>query len=119
MPKMLLSIQGGRVTDYLFAKKPSEYVPFKGTFPLVEEYRVREVYDLIHKHRYLDECPEWFQNVVLKAEQIYLIDTGFTKYLKNKGLIDKFRKMSAADKSTELVQFMNDNCLGLERLKIN
>ena len=119
MSKILLSIQGGRVTEYLFAKKPSELVPFKGEFPLVPEYKVREVYDLIHQHRYLDECPEWFQTVVLKAEQIYLIDTGFTKYLKSRNLLEKFRKMSASDKSTELVKYFNDNSIGLERLKID
>lgn len=107
------------MTDYLFAKKPSSLIPFKGNFPLVEEYREREVYDLIHRHRYLDECPEWFQTVVLQAQEIYFIEKGFKEYLDSCGILKEFPKMSSADKSTWLVRFMDKNCLGLERLKIN
>lgn len=119
MSKMLLSIQGGRVTQYLFSEKPSSYIPFKGNFPLVPEYRTKEVYDIIHSHRYLDECPEWFQTAILHGEQIFLIERGFIQYLTKHGKLEKFDKMSSADKSTELVKFMNDASLGLDRLKIN
>ncbi len=117
--KILLSIQGGRVTRYLFTKKPSDLIPFKGNFPILEDYQMSAFYKEIQKHMYLDECPEWVQKAVLKGEQIYLIDTSFSNYLKKSGLSDKFNSMKAADKATILVNFLDNNSLGLERLNIN
>lgn|SRR5574344_320957 len=118
MDKILLSQQAGKVTAYIFSDKPSTYVPFKGEFPILPEWRETQFYDLTHSHQYLEECPEWMQTAVLRGEKICDIETGFIQYLKQQGIIDKFNKMSAADKSTHLVSFLDKNCLGLDRLKI-
>lgn len=118
MGKILLSIQGGRVTRYLFTKKPSDLIPFKGNFPILEDYQTSAFYEEIQKHMYLDECPEWVQKAVLKGDQIYLIETGFSNYLKKSYLLDKFNSMKAADKATILVNFLDNNSLGIERLNI-
>ena len=119
MSKILLSIQGGRVTRYLFTKKPSELIPFKGNFPILEDYQQSAFYEEIQKHMYLDECPEWVQQAVLKGEQIYLIDTRFSDYLEKANLSNKFNSMKASDKATILVNFLDNNSLGIERLNIN
>ena len=118
MDKPLLSQQAGRVTDYLFVKKPSEYIPFKGEFPILSDWRESQFYEQVHAHMYLEECPEWMQTAVLRAEKIFTIEHGFVTYLSDNNILDKFKKMSAADKSTHLVAFLDKNCLGLDRLKI-
>lgn len=118
MSKKLLSHQAGKATQYIFSKKPSVYVPFKGEFPVVEEWRERDFYDQATSHAYLDECPEWMQKAVIRGEQMYDIDTGFREYLKEEGVYDKFLKMSASEKSDYLVKFLDKNCLGIDRLKI-
>ena len=105
MAKLLLSIQGGRASGYLFEKKPSELIPFKGEFPILEDYQKTSFYKEIQSHMYLDECPEWVQNA-------------FPTYLQEEGLETSFMKMKASEKSTILVKWMNDNSLSLERLKI-
>lgn len=119
MGKILLSIQGGRVTRYLFTKKPSSLIPFKGNFPILEDYQESAFYKEIQDHAYLEECSEWVQDAVLKGDQMYLIETRFTDYLKKANLSDKFSSMKSADKATILVNFLDANSLGLERLKIN
>lgn len=118
MNKPLLSRQAGRVTAYIFKKKPSTLIPFKGDFPVVPEWRMTEFYESVNSHQYLEDCPDWVQTAVLRGEKLYNIDRGFTQYLKDKGILGDFNKMSAADKSTHLVAFLDDNCLGLDRLKI-
>ena len=118
MAKLLLSIQGGRASGYLFEKKPSELIPFKGEFPILEDYQKTSFYKEIQSHMHLDECPEWVQNAVLKGDSIWAMDNGFRTYLQEEGLETSFMKMKASEKSTILVKWMNDNSLSLERLKI-
>lgn len=116
--KEILSKQAGRVLPFISSKRPSEIIPFKGDFPIVQGYQLKEFYTQINSHEYLDECPQWVQDAVLRGEQIAVIHNGFMEYLTGKNMYDEFIKMSAADKSTELVRFMDSACLGLDRLKI-
>lgn len=118
MAKLLLSIQGGRASRYLFEEKPSELIPFKGEFPILEDYQKTSFYKEIQSHMYLDECPEWVQNAVLKGDSIWAMDNGFRIYLQEEGVETSFMKMKASEKSTILVKWMNANSLSLERLKI-
>lgn len=118
MDKPLLSRQAGKATAYIFRKKPSQYVPFKGEFPVVPDWRQTQFYELVHSHEYLEDCPEWMQTAVLRGEKMFNIETGFVDFLKSKDVFEKFHRMSAADKATLLVEFLNKNCLGLDRLKI-
>lgn len=118
MAKLLLSIQGGRASRYLFEKIPSELIPFKGKFPILEEYQKTSFYKEIQSHMYLDECSEWVQDAVLKGYSIWAMDNGFRVYLQQEGLETSFMKMKASEKSTILVKWMNANSLDLKRLKI-
>lgn len=118
MDRPLLSKQAGKVTAYIFSEKPSSLIPFKGEFPVLPEWRQAQFYELVHSHEYLEDCPEWMQTAVLRGEKIFNIENGFIEYLKAEGIFDKFRKMSAADKSTHLVAFLDKNCLGLDRLTV-
>ena len=89
---------------------------------LVPEYakdKVWENNEEIFNHEFLEDCSDWVQKIVLQGQQMYLIETDFKDYLKRNGIFEKFLSMSASDKSTELVRFMNAANLSFERLKIN
>lgn len=112
MPKLLLSIQGGRALHYMFKKVPSDLIPFKGKFPLVEDYRLRDVYKELQQHRYLDECSDWVQKAVINGDNIYLLVEGFENYLKKVGKYDKKDSLSETEKAELLARFMDENCIG-------
>ena len=118
MEKLLLSIQGCRVLPFIFKKQPSNLIPFKGEFPILDDYKEKKVMEQIHAHRYLDECEDWMQKAVLKADRIYLMHSGSEDYLSGIGKLKTFNSLSASDKSTLLIKFMDENCLGLDSLKI-
>ena len=117
--KMLLSVQGGRVTPYLFTDKPSILIPFKGDFPIVSEFLTEEFYDQIQKNRYLDECENWVQEAVKKGEKIYTVDSAFRNYISDNNMsVEDFLKLSSKEKTEMLKKFMDSECLSLERLVI-
>ena len=60
-----------------------------------------------------------FNKPFSRGEQIYLIDTRFSDYLEKANLSNKFNSMKASDKATILVNFLDNNSLGIERLNIN
>lgn len=119
MKKILLSHISAQANIYIRNEKPSEYVPFKGKFPLLESHRNKEYTEEIESKMYLEECSEWVQDIILKGQQIFLIDTSFKKYLIDNGKYKNFSKLSLSEKSDELIRFMGENSLGLNRLKIN
>ena len=119
MGKVLVSIAAAQASPYVRASKPSEYIPFKGEFPLVDVYSSDKYNEEIFNHEFLEDCSDWIQKIVLQGQQMYLIETDFKDYLKRNGIFEKFLSMSASDKSTELVRFMNAANLSFERLKIN
>ena len=119
MGKILVSIAAAQASPYVRDSKPSEYIPFRGEFPLVDAYSSDKYNEEIFNHEFLEDCADWVQKIILKGQQIYLIETDFKDYLKRNGILDKFLSMSASDKSTELVRFMNVANLSLERLNID
>lgn len=116
--KILLSIQGGRSSVYCGKRVPSEYIPFKGKFPIVEDYRLNELYKQIRDHRFLDECDEWVQDAIIKADRIFLMEKYFIEYLEKEGKLDTFHDLSNSEKATLLVRYMDSECLGWDSLRI-
>lgn len=112
------SHQTGTAINRVFCKRPSDLIPFKGEFPIVPEWRVKQFYEVEHAHSRLEDCPEWFQQAVIKGCEIDAIDSGFRDWLEKGVGVENFRKMKASDKSTELVRFLNENGLSLDRLRI-
>jgi hypothetical protein len=102
---------------YVSEKRPSIYVPFKGNFPLLKPYQEEEYGELIATKRYLDELPDWAQDIIGKAEKIKAIDDGFKEYLSSNRLLETFPKMPNSEKADWLVRFLNASCLTLDSLK--
>ena len=120
MGKILVSIFAGKANHYIREKQPSELIPFKGKFPILPEYKSKEYNDAIFNTEYLEDCPDWVQDVVLKGERVYNIIEGFKEYLRNNNIpIEDFKKKNNSDKATELIRFFNANSLTLDSLVIN
>lgn len=117
--KILISQFAGKANLYIFSKKPSEIVPFKGNFPLVENYKITDYNNEILNKEYLEDCSEWVQKVVLAGEKMYNIDKGFREYLNDNNIpIEEFMKKSNSEKANELVRYFNSRFLSLDDLKI-
>ena len=89
----IYSHQTGTAINVVFAKEPSDLIPFKGEFPIVPEWRVRQFYEVEHSYSRLEDCPEWFQQAVIKGCEIDAIDKGFRNWLDKRNIkIDDYKK---------------------------
>lgn len=116
--KTILSKVAGGVLKYITATKPSNIIPFKGDFPIIEEYEIKKFNDEVDKTEYLEDASEWMQRVCSQGNKIRLIEESFIQYLEDHGLTEQFENMNVADKSTVLVKFMDKNCLTLDYFRI-
>lgn len=99
--------------------KPSTFIPFKGKFPLLSPALREEYYKEVSTSKDMDEVPVWVQDIINKALKIKRIEDGFKEYLRFNGIFDEFKKMDSGKKATELVRFLNANCMTLEYLQID
>lgn len=120
MAEILLSkIAAGTIVGYIFEEKPSQFVPFKGEFPILPKWQMEEYFDNIDKRAYLSECPDWMQLAIVKGDRARSIDEGFQAWLKKSSKFENFKKLDKGEKATLLVKFLDENCLGLDSLQIN
>lgn len=116
----LVSVVGGRANKVVGLSKPSELIPFKGKFPLLEPYQMESFHKAIEETMYIDDLPEDIQSVVMKGNRIVLLEQGFQKYLSEVGMkISDFLNLNNSDKSNYLVQWMNKDCIDFKQLKID
>ena len=119
MKKIILSRAAGEASPYIRSKKPSEYIPFKGHFPLLDESLNDEWWKWINSTDTLQDCPEWMQQVIFGGQRIARMEKAFIEYLQQVGVYEEFLKMSSSEKSTWLVRFLNANSMDIEALQIN
>ena len=118
MGKVVLSKIAGLVQPYIREKKPSEYVPFKGQFPLLEPNQYEDYQKEIEGKMWLEDCSDWVQDIILKGEQIAIIDRGFVKFLRDNNKYTDFISMKSSEKADELIRYMNANCMELSAIRI-
>ena len=119
MGKILVSVFAGKANHYIREKQPSDLIPFKGEFPILPDHRAEEYNNAIFSTEYLEDCPEWVQDVILRGEKVYSIVEGFTEYLKNNNIpIEDFKKKKNSDKATELMRFFNANSLTIDNIHV-
>lgn len=115
----LVSVVGGRANRVVSLAKPSELIPFKGKFPLLEPWQAESFHKAIEETMYIDDLPEDIQSIVMKGNRIVLLEQGFQKYLSEVGLkVSDFLKLSNSEKSNYLIQWMNKDCIDFDQLKI-
>lgn len=115
----LVSIVGGRADRVVGLKKPSELIPFKGKFPLLEPWQSEAFHKAIEETELFEDLPEDIQKIVEKGSRIVIMEEGFQRYLNENGLQKSdFLKLSNSDKSNYLVNWMNRDCIDYSQLTI-
>lgn len=113
------SVVGGAASRYIDRKRPSELIPFRGEFPMLNDIDAREFRKVIQETLTLDELSPLFQKVVTEGQRIALMEQGFKEYLAKRAVTPAdFVKLSNADKSDYLLDWMNTNSISVEALKI-
>lgn len=107
-----------KVLGIVNQRTPSAYIPFRGDFPLVKEWQ-KDLYGReVTSGKDVSEVSPWVQDILYKAERIKNIEDEFVEYLEMNGILKDWAGMSSADKSTELIRFMNANSLTLDSLNV-
>lgn len=100
------------------AKKPSRYLPFRGSFPLVQPWQEDLFREGTNGKMYLEECEPWIQSALIKAQRIKDIENSFREYLSNNNLEREYWKMDGKQKAAEITRFLGANSLDVNSLII-
>ena len=92
-------------------KHPGTFLPFKGDFPLLNPGKEQLFNIGCEGKMYLDECDDWIQQILIKAQRIVDIDTAFFEFLKEDGLDKTYAKLSKKDKISEIKRFLDSTIL--------
>lgn len=115
----LVSVVGGRAVKYVGLKKPSQIIPFKGNFPLLEPYQIDLYNEAIQNTEKLEDLSDEFQKATEKGNRIALLEEGFQRYLESYNIsVDAFMKMKNTDKSDKLMNWLNHDCIDFSQLTI-
>ena len=115
----LVSVVGGRAVKYVGLKKPSQIIPFKGNFPLLEPYQIDLYNEAIQNTEKLEDLSDEFQKATEKGNRIALLEEGFQRYLESYNIsVDAFMKMKNTDKSDKLMDWLNHDCIDFSQLTI-
>lgn len=119
MRERKLSVIGGRASKVVALKKPSQLIPFRGDFPLLEQYEVKPYLEAIQSSENIEDLSERFQKVTELGNRIVLLEDGFVRYLSGFNISpDDFMKLSNSDKSDKLMSWLNHDCIDFSQLKI-
>ncbi|MBR6192062.1 MAG: hypothetical protein IKQ68_07905 [Prevotella sp.] len=103
----------------LTAKQPGIYLPFVGDLPLIKNPGQENLFRMgCEGKTYLDECDNWIQQILIKAQRISAIDNGFRDFLIQKGILEKYVKMSSDEKVAEMQRFFDSTIIDKEDLII-
>lgn len=119
MRDRLVSVIGARASRYVDKKKPSELIPFKGKFPLLESYQIEDYYNEIQNKMYIDDMSPEFQKATISGNRIGLFEESFIDYLKKFNITKEvFLKMNNSDKSDKLVNWLAEENIDFSQLTI-
>lgn len=115
----LVSIIGGRASKYVTLKRPSKIIPFKGKFPLLENYQQEDYFKAIQETEKFEDLSKEFQEITEKGNRIALFEEGFKKYLDSYNMtVTAFLKLNNEQKSNILLDWLNKDCIDLSQLTI-
>ena len=113
MKREIVSKIAANSSLYLYAEVPSRYVPFQGEFPLIKEYQRQRFEAELYSKMWLDECSLWFQEAVMRARKMEIIDNGFKKFLDDLGILHDFENLKESEKDFMLEIYMKN--IGITR----
>ena len=103
---------------YINQKRPSQLLPFKGNFPILNPAQMDLFRIACENKTYMDEIPDWAQQAIIKAQRIADSENGFKEYLLSNGILPEYMKMDGKKKAEEIKRFFNTTCLDIEDLII-
>ena len=113
----LVSVVAGKADNYVRSKTPSEIIPFRGKFPIVEYMDYDEWNKAIGTTKYLEDLPEKWQRVAMLGARIFDFEKSFIKYLSEYGLSQHdFLELKNTEKSDKLVDWMERERISWEML---
>lgn len=118
MERILLFDALNSTMKIIKAKRPSQLLPFKGNFPLINPGQEPLFNAGCEGKTYLDECEPWIQQALIKAQRIADIEKGFFEYLKRNNLDVSYYKMNGKEKAAEIKRFFNTTILDVTDLEI-
>lgn len=120
MSEIILSqFAAGTIVGYIFADKPSQYIPFKGDFPILPKWRLEEYNENLDKYQRIEQCPEWMQMAIVRGDRVRSIDEGFQKWLDKRNKLLTFKSLKNTEKADLLVKYLDENSLDLTSLYIS
>lgn len=115
----LVSVIGGKASLYVTKTKPSELIPFRGKFPLIENYQKEDFFNAIENTQYVEELSPEFQRIVELGYRIATFEDGFIEYLSQFNITpQKFVELSNVEKSDKLLEWLNKDCIDFSQLTI-
>lgn len=119
MRDRLVSVVGGRASLYVCKKKPSEFIPFKGNFPLIRPYQMEDYMNEVSSKMWIEDMSPEFQKATMDGNRIALFEEGFKNYLNSYNITtDMFLKMSNSDKSDKLISWLEHDGIDFSQLTI-
>lgn len=103
---------------YIDKKRPSQLLPFRGNFPILNPAQMDLFRIACENKTYMDEIPDWAQQAIIKAQRIATIENGFKEHLLKNGILPEYMKMNGKDKAEEIKRFFNTTILDIEDLEI-
>jgi hypothetical protein len=114
-----LSVMAGRASKVVALKKPSNLIPFRGKFPLLEAYQVKPYLEAVQSTDNLEDLSEEFQKITEKGNRIVVLEDGFKQYLSGFGISPSdFDNLSNSEKSDKLINWMAHDCIDFSQLTI-
>ena len=103
---------------YIDQRRPSQLLPFKGNFPILNPAQMDLFRAACENKTYMDEIPDWAQQAIIKAQRIADVENGFKEYLNSRGILAKYMRWGGEKKAEEIKRFFNTTCLDIDDLII-
>ena len=113
----LVSVLAGKASEYIRRKRPSDIIPFRGNFPIIDDMDMYEYREAIESTEMIEDLPEKWQRVVMKGTRCSDFEESFKRYLLEYGLYqDDFLALKNIKKANKLADWMERSCISWEAL---
>ena len=107
---LIASIRIGKVTDVMYASKPSDLLPFKGKFPLVSFMDQSTFLKRAGSEHNFKDLPNDVKLITRKAEKIKWLHNSFRDYLTKEEISSKeFKSKNPKTKQEILYRWLFSN----------
>lgn len=108
----MCSVVGGMASRFVDRAVPSQLIPFRGEFPLLDEIEARRFREAIRSTMWIEELSPKFLYAAVEGSRMYTLEAKFLKYLWSRALTaDDFTKLEAAERSDYFRNWMDTDAV--------